>query len=852
MSAFDRILSGTPGLDNALDNIRLGDNVVWQVSCIEEYKFFTEPFVKQAIADKRKTIYIHFAKNEPLFKPMQGLEIHTFDPEEGFEPFTVSINELISQMGFDAFYVFDSLSELQAAWWADLMMGNFFRLTCPHLFDLDTVAFFPLFRGKHSFDTIARIRDTTQLLLNVYSSDSELYLYPLKVWHRYSPTMFLPHKLDRTSNTFEPLTDGVGMGKFYGMLNSENAVSPDQNSDSWERWFSKVKSDYKNGIFSEQTRHDLCRSMISRDSRMTPLVEKYYTPEDYFKVRSRMVGTGTIGGKSCGMLLARKIVEFEMPEDASLFEPHDSFYIGSDVFYTYIVHNGCWKLRISQKTNDGWFSVAEKLQKQLLEGEFPDQIRDPFRRLLEYYGQNPIIVRSSSLLEDSFGNAFAGKYESVFCSNQGTFNERLAEFENAVRTVYASTMDRSALEYRKCRGLATKDEQMAILVQRVSGTNYGDFYMPSAAGVGYSYSAWRYLENMDPKAGMIRIVAGLGTRAVDRIASDYPRIANLDNPSASVHTTIAQKHRYSQKYLDVIDFREKKLSTQPLQNLISYFKSGYQAQVLEHDYEAESFLRDQGRPRDVLFANCQGLLENRTFVDLMKKMLHVLQSAYNNPVDIEFTVNTNEENEFVVNLLQCRPLQILSKSTKAEMPKLLDEKALFKVKGSAMGVKAQIQIDTIVEVDTRAYHEYPYSQKPKIASLIGRIEAKYKKQGKNPMLLVPGRIGTSSPDLGVPVTFADIDGFKALCEKTDSSIGFSPELSYGSHIFQDLVEAEIFYAALPEIGRGFNPAFLTKYPDVFINEFPEESEYVDMVRVYLLQEPITISLDATCGDAECG
>src|SRR5690606_19313529 len=107
-------------------------------------------------------------------------------------------------------------------------------------------------------------------------------------------------------------------------------------------------------------------------------------------------------------------------------------------------------------------------------------------QILEYFGQSPIIVRSSSLLEDSFGNAFAGKYESVFCVNQGTPEERYRAFEQAVRTVYASAMDRDALVYRLNRGLAGRDEQMALLVQRVSGDHFGDLFFPHAAGVGHS------------------------------------------------------------------------------------------------------------------------------------------------------------------------------------------------------------------------------------------------------------------------------------------------------------------------------------------------------------------------------
>ena len=110
------------------------------------------------------------AQHDPVIKDLSGVTVRRFNPDEGFEAFTVAIHNEITLHGKDAFYVFDCLSELQSVWYTDLMMGNFFRVTCPYLFELDTVAYFPLLRGRHSFDAVARIRDTTQLLLDVYSA----------------------------------------------------------------------------------------------------------------------------------------------------------------------------------------------------------------------------------------------------------------------------------------------------------------------------------------------------------------------------------------------------------------------------------------------------------------------------------------------------------------------------------------------------------------------------------------------------------------------------------------------------------------------------------------------------------
>ena len=213
--------------------------------------------------------------------------------------------------------------------------------------------------------------------------------------------------------------------------------------------------------------------MMTRDERLREMIKELFTPRDYFAIKDRMIGTGMIGGKACGMLLARKIIEHMTPEIYKHLEPHDSFYIGSDVFYSFIVENHFWNLRIKQRTKEEFFSVAEEFAQHLLNGKFSRDMEERFEKLLEYYGQDPIIVRSSSILEDGFGNAFAGKYESVFCSNTGTMEQRLEELENAIRTVYASTMSRSALDYRSRRGLMVNFichvlQVLAILIVRIS------------------------------------------------------------------------------------------------------------------------------------------------------------------------------------------------------------------------------------------------------------------------------------------------------------------------------------------------------------------------------------------------
>ena len=856
MAAFERIKSGIDELDETLDNIRLGDNVVWQVSNLKEFSYFVNPYVKQALEDKRNLIYINFGQHEPLidmtdedFERLEeerknpntefamiekdGIKIYKVDPMEQFESFTLEVHNIITKEGFDAFYVFDCLSDLQAAWATDLMMGNFFRVTCPYLFILDTVAFFPVIRGKHSFESIAKIRETTQLFLDVYSNKNDVYVHPLKVWNRYSQTMFLGHKYNPETGEVTTLTDGMEVSKFYQVINSASAYNNEQNTDSWERFFTATELLRQNGVDVSDRCELMCNMMMAKDEKVTEKIKEYFDYDDYISIYNRLVGSGMIGGKACGMLLARKIIEKERPDLYVNFEPDDSFYIGSDLFYTYIVYNDLWNIRVRQRTKEGYYDAGKELEEGLRNGVFPDDIKNEFRRVLDYFGQSPIIVRSSSLLEDGFGNAFAGKYESVFCVNRGSLEERLKAFEDAVKTVYASTMNISALEYRSLNDLDDCDEQMGLLVQRVSGSYYEDYFFPTIAGVGFSYSPYSPQPDMGHNGGMLRLVMGLGTKAVDRTQNDYPRIINLDRPHAIDHPDVAERHKYSQHSLDVLDLKEISLHEIPVEEGLEVLPRYAKRPVIEHDTEAERRFRERGRRREIVFVNCNGIVNNDKFINMMKELLKTLENAYDYPVDVEYTVNIGPDNSFVVNLLQCRPLQISTTKEVIEIPKDVGE-TYFHIKNASMGRSRKENIDTLVYVDSHKYYEYPYAKKSLIARIIGEINSYCKKNDRNSMLIVPGRIGTSSPELGIPVVFAEISQFRAILEESYSKVGYVPELSFGSHMFQDLVEADIYYGAIFENDKrlAFNKELIEDLPNKLyeINSELDDDVY-DMIHV---------------------
>jgi len=833
--------TGLPGLDAVVNYLRKGDNVVWQVDSIDDFAAFVRPFVETALADNRKVIYMRFAGHKPLLEKTSGIQVYNLDASSGFESFSTQVHGIISEQGIGAYYVFDCLSDLLGAWATDMMIGNFFMITCPYLFELDTFAYFALLRNSHSFKTIARIRETTQLLLDLYNLDGRYYLHPLKVWKRYSPTMFLPHL--KKGDNFLPITSSVDASRLFSRISDQGLQPAARGLDYWDRLFLRAQELSELADTSEQdkqkTVEHLCSVMIGREKRILELARKHLSLKDLLDIKDRLVGTGFIGGKAVGMLLANSIISNNSSLGlAGNLEPHDSFYVGSDVFYTYLVENNCWKLRMEQKTKQGYFKVAPEIRERILKGRFPDQIREQFQQMIEYFGQSPIIVRSSSLLEDAFGNAFAGKYVSLFCANQGSPEQRYAEFEDAVRQVYASTMGEDALAYRLQRGLDQQDEQMALLVQRVSGSYRDNFFFPDLAGVGISYNTFVWNPDLDPKAGMLRLVLGLGTRAVNRVEDDYPQTIALDAPLLRPLADMEDIRRFSQHQVDLLDIENNCLKSVPLQELLNK-KLDINVDLLaiaDHQMSARAKQLGLSQPQYWVLT-FEKLLKETDFVGYMQKILKCLEDNYKYPVDVEFTVNFTNEGKLMINLLQCRPLQTKGKPRRAgvKIPANVEsDKLLFLCHGYFMGGSISLDIKRIVFVEPKAYEALSITQKYDVARTIGALNKQTdRRQDTGLLLLGPGRWGTTTPSLGVPVSFSEINNVSVLCELACEGTNLVPDLSFGTHFFQDLVETDIFYVAIFPSHKGFafNEKWFTSQPNRLTELLPEKAKYADVLKV---------------------
>ena len=831
--------TGIEGLDEILCDLKKGDNIVWQVDSIEDYRRFVSPYVARAVQDGRNIVYLRFANHKPLVENQPDVTTYQLDATSGFETFTTKVHTIITQEGRDTYYIFDCLSDLLSAWATDLMIGNFFMVTCPYLFELDTITYFSILRNHHSFQTIARIRGTTQLLLDLHNFEGNFYVHPLKVWNRYSPTMFLPHV--QQEENFSPVMSSLDSTRLFSHISEKGLKGSVRTLDYWDRLFMRAERLLAEPSDSKEVKEiirQLCRIMIGREKRISLLAQDNFSLADLINIKSKLVGSGFVGGKAAGMLIAQNILSKDKSFDWSRYlEPHDSFYVGSDVFYSYIVENGWWKLLMKQKTREGYFSIAAEMKENLLKGKFPDQIRERFQEMGDYFGQSPIIVRSSSLLEDSFGNAFAGKYESIFLVNQGDPEQRYTQFEDAVRRVYASTMDENALTYRLQRGLDQQDEQMALLIQRVSGSHRKHYFFPDLAGVGVSYNTFVWKSHLDPKAGMLRLVFGLGTRAVDRVEDDYPQIIALDDPLLRPYAETEDIVKFSQRNVDLLDINENNLMTVDLRELLDKDLDVRLDLIATVDYRTERRIKELGmnvqRPWVLTFKK---LLAETDFIQTMQKILKTLESFYQYPVDIEFTANFTKDDNFRINLLQCRPLQTRGLRANVQMPDKVDpDKILFESYGYTMGGSISQPIKRIIYIEPKAYIDATISQKYDIARLVGKLNRQITNREAMPTILFgPGRWGTTTPSLGVPVSFSEINNMTVLAEIAYEGGNLMPELSFGTHFFQDLVEGDIFYLAIfPQKGDVFfNTACFAQMPNLLTHFSPGSNKYTNVVKVY--------------------
>ena len=585
----------------------------------------------------------------------------------------------------------------------------------------------------------------------------------------------------------------------------------------------------------EEIKVVLIKAMISDHLEYLAIAKEWFDVATLKEIRDNRLGRGKIGGKAAGIKLAETVLRGSASKE--LLE-HLSFpkswYIGADVFYQFTQLNGLvvyanQKYKSREEIQRDYPTIRDRFK----QGSFPDEIVDGLQSILDKAAGSPLIVRSSSLLEDSFGTSFAGKYESHFCPNQASPEKNLADLQSAISKVYASVYSSDVLLYRRRMGLIDYDERMAILIQPVIGGRLGDYYLPDGAGVAFSRNQFRWSPKIERDAGFLRLVWGLGTRAVETLAGDYPRLVALSHPELRPESDPADIRRYSQTKVDLIDLEANAFKTLPVGSvLLSGFK--HLRSITQHFHQGalQDFISRPLRldPAEIVIT-FDDLLRRSPLTKLMRSMLNALETAYQVPVDTEFAIMLDEggrrSTRVSISLLQCRPQSRLDPQ-RVRLPKDVPaDQQLFMV-GRVVPEGRVSNIRYVVFIEPKAYADLPVGTKRKeLAQVIGRINARLETE---PFILIgPGRWGSANAELGVPVGYADIYNARALVEVFEGRS--APEPSYGTHFFQDLVEAHIYPLALGGKGDTFNRSLLEKAPNALPSLLPGDAQWADVVRI---------------------
>jgi len=591
------------------------------------------------------------------------------------------------------------------------------------------------------------------------------------------------------------------------------------------------------------TRVALTRHFISDQLEFIGIAKNHLQIRDFDDITRRMLGSdtgiGRIGGKAGGMILAHRILA-AAENDPGVFLPlaiPESWYLRSDVVEDFLRLN-----RLDEYQSQKYKPIDDLTREYPLirgvfrNGEFPLKIVHELRRILDQIGNHPLIVRSSSLLEDRLGTAFCGKYASVFVANQGTLEHRLRAVLGAIAEVYASIMAPDPILYRREHNLIDYVEEMAVLIQKVVGFRFGDFFLPAFAGVAFSRNEYRWSPRIRREDGLLRLVMGLGTRAVDRSGSDYPRMVALGHPTLRPESTVTDILRCAQHTLDVIDLKRNRLQSITARELFAQGTELPMADKIVSIHRDGELYAPTGAHVDAdpaqLCITFDKLLRETPFVQRVRTMLQRLEQEYQMPVDMEFACDSER-----FYLLQCRTQSQVKDAGPVSIPAEVPQRDVIFDAHRFVRTGLIEAVEYVVYVDPQAYDALPTRQKRnEVARVVGRVN--HALPPKSYVLIGPGRWGSNDILLGVPVRYADINCCRVLIEVARRKDGFSPEVSFGTHFFQDLVEAGIHYLPLypDEDGTRFNNEFFLDTPNKLADIVPDDAKYADVVRVIHVPE----------------
>ncbi|MGD9344521.1 MAG: PEP/pyruvate-binding domain-containing protein [Candidatus Aminicenantes bacterium] len=570
------------------------------------------------------------------------------------------------------------------------------------------------------------------------------------------------------------------------------------------------------------------------------LAKDYIDIGDFHEIVDNIVfmpeSRGRLGGKGAGLFFAKQIINKsrESGDDLDDIKIPKTWYIASDVLFSFLGHNKLTDV-IEQKYKDINQIRIEypHIIQTFKTCSFPTEIVQSLSMILDDFKERPLIVRSSSLLEDRAGASFSGKYKSLFLANQGSKQERLEALMDAIAEVYASLFGPDPIEYRAERGLLDFSEEMGVMIQEVVGTKVGDYFIPTFAGVAFSRNEFRWSPRIKYDDGLLRLVPGLGTRAVDRLGNDYPVLIAPGQIGLRVNVAIDEVIRYSPKQIDVINLKSNTFDTISIEELLK--ESGKdlpQVDKIISINDGHHIRKPVGKhidfAKDNLVVTFEGLVTETKFVKKIQCLLKLLEEKLRTPVDIEFA---SDGKDFY--LLQCRAQSYSRGHAPASIPDDIDEDKIIFSASRYISNGVVPDVSHIVYVDPQNYDELA-DQSSLLA--VGRAVGSLNKllPRRRFILMGPGRWGSRGDiKLGVRVTYSDINNTSAIIEIARKKGNYVPDLSFGTHFFQDLVESDIYYLPLYPDDKDivFNEKFFQESENILPDVLPEFSDLSHTVKV---------------------
>ncbi|NJN55869.1 MAG: hypothetical protein HC804_14665 [Anaerolineae bacterium] len=386
----------------------------------------------------------------------------------------------------------------------------------------------------------------------------------------------------------------------------------------------------------EEIKVVLIKRLMSDQLPFIAVAKNVFKISDLRWVYERLIGRGKIGGKASGMVLAWKILQLNRAELGPNLRPYvhipDTFFIGSELIYEFLYLN-----RLERFVNQKYLLHAERQEQYpeivavCMAAKLPDFLEEHLREVLVQLDGRPFIVRSSSLLEDHLDYTFAGKYATVFCPNQATATENLTDLINAIRRIFASTFDPNAMLEREKYGLIDYDERMAIMIQPLVGERHGRYFFPTIVGLGLSENP--FFDEMDARKedGCLRLVWGFASRITGEQFTQHSCIIALcrQQQSSEPDSSLVQANQQTVK---VVNLESNQFETIPITDILD-------KDYAQRDYVVTAVTSPHGSTSAITFHE---LTQDPRFIKLMRHVLHRLQTIYEKPVELEFTLQIED------------------------------------------------------------------------------------------------------------------------------------------------------------------------------------------------------------------